>query len=106
MNGKFQEHRTVTIRKTACFTVDPDRLSDAIKAIGILVANTKREPSTLLYQSWQSSERPTEFLHFMVFADGDAEIAHASSDAAKAFTNVLYPLCVETPRFEYRNSVS
>lgn len=35
----------------------------------------------------------------MSFVDEDAQQAHASSDAAKAFTDVLYPRCEERPTF-------
>jgi hypothetical protein len=39
----------------------------------------------------------------MVFRDGDAERAHSSSEAVRAFTSALYPLCdgpVEFERYE------
>lgn len=36
----------------------------------------------------------------MEFADERAERAHASSDAVKVFTDMLYPRCEEGPTFE------
>lgn len=95
----------MTIERTASFTVLPDRLEPALQAIGRFVAHTETEPGTLLYVSWRSELRPYEFLHLMSFSDAEAEQAHASSDAARAFTDVLYPLCVEPPTFEGWQSV-
>lgn len=90
----------MAVRKTARFTVDSERFEEALDVIRAFVAHTETEPGTLLYQSWQSAARPTRFLHIMEFADDDAEKAHATSDAVKAFTGALYPLCTEPPFFE------
>jgi hypothetical protein len=38
-------------------------------------------------------------------ATAEAEEAHASSDAARAFTDVLHPLCAEPATFEGWHSV-
>jgi hypothetical protein len=38
-------------------------------------------------------------------ATAEAEETHASSDAARAFTDVLYPLCIEPPTFGRWHSV-
>jgi len=90
----------MTIERTARFTVRPDGLDRALDAIRRFLAHTEMEPGTLLYVSWRSELRPFEFLHFMTFADADAEQAHSSSDAVGSFTEVLYPLCVEPPSFD------
>jgi quinol monooxygenase YgiN len=90
----------VTIERTASFTVRPEVMDRALEAIGRFVAHTETEPGTLLYLSWRSQARPCEFLHFMSFVDAEAEQAHASSDTVRAFTEALYPLCVEPPTFE------
>jgi quinol monooxygenase YgiN len=95
----------MTIERTARFTVRPDGLDRALEAIRRFVAHTETEPGTLLYVSWRSELRPFEFLHFIEFADGDAQHAHASSDAVRSFTEVLYPLCVEPPTFEEWHAV-
>lgn len=36
----------------------------------------------------------------MAFADEEAEHAHASSEAVREFTGVLYPRCEREPTFE------
>jgi quinol monooxygenase YgiN len=95
----------MTIRKTARFTVQPDGLDRALEAIDRFVAHTETETGTTLYVSWRSEVRPNEFLHLMSFVDADAEQAHATSDAVRAFTETLYPLCVEPPAFEDWQSV-
>lgn len=90
----------MTIHATARFTVRDAELETALEAIRTFAAHARSEPGTLRYDSFRSAERPTEFLHVMAFADEDAERAHSSSDGVKAFTDVLYPTCVEEPTFD------
>ena len=90
----------MTIRKTARFTVDPDRIKDAEAAISVFVAQTRTEPGTIRYESWQSAQDPSEFLHLMEFVDAAAEQTHRSSEQVTAFTDSLYPLCVDPPHFD------
>jgi quinol monooxygenase YgiN len=90
----------MTIHATARFTVKEEELETALEAIGTFVAHTRSEPGTLRYDAFRSADRPSEFLHVMEFADEEAERAHGSSDAVKAFTAVLYPTCVEEPSFD------
>jgi quinol monooxygenase YgiN len=90
----------MTIRKTASFTVAEDHVEEALEAIRVFVSHAQSDAGTLVYESWQSADRPTEFLHFMAFADERAENAHRTSDEVKGFTDVLYPLCTQTPVFE------
>src|SRR5262245_66648804 len=89
----------MTIRTTAHFTIREDALDEVLPAISTFVAHTANEPGTLRYESWRSDEEPTRFLHVMEFVDADAERAHATSDAVKAFTAVVYPFCTEPPVF-------
>jgi quinol monooxygenase YgiN len=89
----------MTIRGTARFTVREDGLDEALGAIRAFVAHTRTERGTLRYESWRSLDRPTEFVHLMEFVDEEAERAHASSDAVKAFTGVLYARCEHEPTF-------
>lgn len=95
----------MTIERTASFIVRPEGLDRALETIGRFVAQTEGEPGTLLYVSWRSDARPYEFVHFMSFVDAEAEQAHASSHSVRAFTEALYPLCVEPPTFERWHAV-
>lgn len=96
----------MSIRKTARFAVEPERIDEALVAIGALVAHTQTEPGTVVYWSWQSIERPTEFLHVMEFVDAAAESAHRTSEAVLEFTEALYPLCSSPPGFDDWRAVS
>lgn len=96
----------MTIRRTAQFTVDPERLGEALDAIEVLLAHTEREPGTLRYESWQSLLQPTQFLHVMDFVDAQAERAHAASDAVRRFTDAVYPLCTQRPTLQAWRPVS
>jgi quinol monooxygenase YgiN len=89
----------MTIHGTATFTVREEHLERALEAVRTFVAHTKTEPGTSRYEAWRSVDRPTEFMHLMSFADEAAEQRHSSSDAVKAFVDVLYPLCDREPTF-------
>ena len=89
----------MTIHGTATFTVRRDELDAALEAIRTFVAHTKTEPGTHRYESWRSTDRPTEFMHLMSFADEAAERAHSSNNAVKAFVAALYPRCEQEPTF-------
>jgi quinol monooxygenase YgiN len=90
----------VTIHGTARFTVREGELETCLEVIRTFVAHTETEPGTLRYESWRSLDRPAEFLHLMAFENEEAEAAHASSEAVKAFTQVPYPRCDREPTFE------
>lgn len=104
--GPKNKEEAMAIRKTARFTVHANKLPEALEAIRAFVAHTRTETGTLLYQSWQSSQRPTEFLHLMEFEDADAEQLHASGEAVRRFTEALYPLCAQAPAFDDWNQVT
>jgi len=90
----------MTIWATAAFTVKEVELDAALTAIRTFVRHTKSEPGTRRYESFRSVDRPTAFFHLMAFTDEEAERAHGSSDAVKAFTDALYPRCEQEPTFE------
>lgn len=101
-----KEAKSMHVQKTARFTVAAGRLPEALAAIRAFVEYTRTEPGTLVYESWQSAQRPGEFLHLMEFVDADAEQAHATSESVKSFTDSLYPLCAQSPSLEEWSSVS
>jgi quinol monooxygenase YgiN len=93
------------IERAASSTVRAEGVGRALETIGRFVAHTETEPGTLQYLWWRSEARPYKFLHFMSFVDAQAEQAHASSDAVRAFTEALYPLYVEAPTFDEWHAV-
>ena len=77
---------------TATFEVKPEALNECVDAIEEFVsAIEETEPRTLVYRSLRDTKNPSRFLHIFLFADEGAKDAHASSDAVKRFTDILYP---------------
>jgi quinol monooxygenase YgiN len=80
------------------FKVEEDKLDEAKQVISELIKNVKeKEPGTLLYNSLQSKEDPTTFVHFIVFADNDAHMKHRSAPYVTAFVKKIYDLCPQAP---------
>jgi quinol monooxygenase YgiN len=80
------------------FKVEKDKLDEAKQVISELIKNVKEnEPGTLLYNSLQSKEDPTTFVHFIVFADNDAHMKHRSASYVTAFVKKIYELCPSDP---------
>ncbi len=92
------------IHKTAKYTVQPDKLDECLAAINDFIDYIKaNEPGTLQYTSYQQTEDPNSFVHFMSFEDDAAEQAHGSSEGVATFTGALYPRLVGEVEFtEYR----
>lgn len=59
----------------------------------------KHEKGTLRYEAFQLLKSPTDFVHFMRFADKKAESLHRKTHYVKEFVRVLYPLYERKPRF-------
>ena len=90
----------MTIRKTARFKVRPESLATCEQAVAEFVGYVGRsEPCTLQYTTWQEADDPASFVHFMAFEDAEAERRHASSEAVKRFTGILYPNTVDGVEF-------
>jgi quinol monooxygenase YgiN len=88
---------------TARFRVPLENADRALVAIRTFVDHVRTEEGTELYRSFRDRDDPTRFVHWMVFADENAERVHGSSDAVRRFTDELYPLCdgpVEFERYE------
>jgi quinol monooxygenase YgiN len=90
----------MTVHRSARFAVRDGELETALSAIRMFLEHTRTESGTLRYESYRSADRPNRFLHVMAFADEAAEEAHGPSDAVRAFTSALYPVCVAEPTFE------
>jgi quinol monooxygenase YgiN len=65
----------------------------------------KKEPGTLLYKSFQQTDAPTKFIHFMTFTDKAAEENHRVTEHCKKFVETLYPLCTELPKSSTFNEI-
>lgn len=91
----------MTIYKTAHFRVRPEAMDTARQAIRDFVAYIKaHEPDTLIYDSVQTVEDETEFLHVMAFRTAAAEEKHRSSEGVMRFVDVLYPVTVDGVQFQ------
>jgi len=88
------------IHKMVTYKVKKDSLDEAKTLVREFVENIKlNEEDTLLYRSLQQSDDPTKFVHFMSFQDDYAEEQHRKSNYCEEFTDSIYPLCDEDPKF-------
>jgi quinol monooxygenase YgiN len=85
---------------TAQFQVRSEGLEMARQTIREFVDYVREnEPRTRLYTSNHEKEEATRFLHFFVFEDQAAMLAHRESEGVQRFTSVLYPLLVADVTF-------
>ena len=49
------------------------------------------EPGTRMYAAWQQKDDPTRFVHFFIFDDEAALLAHSRSEAVKLFEAAYRP---------------
>ena len=80
------------------FQVKEESLDEAKKLITELISNIREnEPGTLVYESLQLSKDPTSFIHFMIFADEEANDKHRSAPYMIEFVKRLYEICPNEP---------
>ena len=98
----------MTIHQTAYFVVRDDALAVAEAAIREFIEYVREhEPDTLMYTSLQEKENHNHFLHYFIFRDESARDFHASSEAVKRFTEILYPNLIAPVEFtEYTTFAS
>ena len=77
---------------------DAALLREAKAAIDEFVENIReKELGTLLYSSMQDINDPTQFMHYMEFADRESHQHHTATNYVTTFVKKLYPLCVRKP---------
>ncbi len=97
----------MTIAKIANFQINLESLDLAKAAIEEFISAVRdNEPGTLIYLSIQSKDDPTEFLHYMEFADSAAEEIHRKSESVNKFVDILYPLTVSGVEFHDYSLIS
>ncbi|MBI2965409.1 MAG: antibiotic biosynthesis monooxygenase [Chloroflexi bacterium] len=87
------------VQITAQYQVRLDSLAVCKAAISEFVEAVRNEPGTLEYVAWQEVADPTRFLHHFVFKDRTARDRHATSEAVKRFTGILYANIVAPVQF-------
>ncbi|HWG91179.1 MAG TPA: antibiotic biosynthesis monooxygenase [Candidatus Thermoplasmatota archaeon] len=84
------------IHRFARFEVKKEHLPAALTAIKAFVDEVgRKEGGTATYKSFQDTEHPTRFLHYMVFRVASAEDYHKKTAWHKRFLETLGPLCTE-----------
>jgi len=85
--------------KIARFTAKADKRDEVLAAVRQFVSYLgPNEPGTLRCEAFVEKDR-NGFVQLMEFEDDSAEEAHLQSAHAKAFLDVLGPLCEEPPVF-------
>ena len=92
------------VHELARYEVRPEALDDVIAAIHEFVAYVRaNESGALRYEVWQERDRPTRFVHLLVWRDEEANRIHGESAAVKKFAGALYPNCLSPVEFiEYK----
>src|SRR5438105_13357580 len=91
--------------RIARFKVQASESAAAEKAIIEFVAKGADEPGTLRYESFREADG-VSYLHFMSFADEEAEKAHRETEHVKKFVADLYPRCDVQPSFADLKKIS
>ena len=80
------------IHTIAEYRVRPEGVEKVKRAIEEFVPYVKaNEPGTRVYVSWQHQEEPTRFVHFFIFENEAAHLAHSRSEAVKRFEAAYRP---------------
>ena len=80
------------------FKVNDDKVDEAKKIINELISNVREnEPGALLYESLQTKDDPTTFVHFIIFKDSEAQMEHRKAGYVMKFVKDLYAICPADP---------
>lgn len=82
------------------YNVKPEKLEEVKKVITEFVDEIKKnEQGTRVYEVWQQDDEPTNFIHLDEFVDETSVELHKNSAHTKKFVDVLYPNCIDEPKF-------
>jgi len=82
------------------YKVKPEKIEEVKKAITEFVEKIqKNEHDTRVYEIWQQEDEPTNFTHLDEFADEKSLESHKNASHTKKFVDMLYPNCIEEPKF-------
>jgi len=82
------------------YKIREDRLGQANGEITKLLSTVrKQEPDTLVYQVFNPANDQSSFMHFMVFPNTEAHLAHVSARHLKQFVEALLPFCQDGPHY-------
>jgi quinol monooxygenase YgiN len=86
------------------FEVFPEATQQAEVFISDFVENVrKHEPATLSYSSFREAKNTCRFIHVMIFENELAQQRHRNSENVKVFTDKLYRICSQEPKFTEMN---
>lgn len=86
------------IRRVAEYTIREGELEVVEEAVRRFVAAVRSQEPATTYEAYRLGDG-LSFLHFMAFPDEEAERAHQRAQYTTDFVDVLYPHCLEAPRF-------
>lgn len=93
------------IRKVAEYTVREGELDAVLDAVARFVAAVRSAEPGTEYSAYRRGDS-LSLLHFMSFPDAEAEKAHQKAPYTSELVAVLYPRCVEPPRFTELRAVT
>src|ERR1700737_6968 len=79
------------------FTVRPEYSEEWIGLVGEFTRATRAEPGNLWFEWSRSVEHPDQFVLLEAFRDGDAGVAHVTSEHFQAATQAMPALLAKTP---------
>ena len=88
------------IRKVARYKVREEKVEEIKQAIKEFVEAVAENESGTFYDAFYAEDN-TSFVHFMSFADREAEEKHRNAPYSRKFADILYPACVEEPEFKF-----
>ncbi|MEX0685787.1 MAG: antibiotic biosynthesis monooxygenase [Balneolales bacterium] len=86
------------IRLIAQYRIKEGSLDKVQAAIQKFVTSVEREEPETRYEAYQLTDS-NEFLHIMAFPNESAQEKHQNALYTIEFVEILYPNCIEEPKF-------